>query len=202
MVRFGLLLLMCLWGAIGQAIEPQPLQFATTAPQAEEADAEPDSVPLSEEPPVHTTMGKAGVWSNPRLVGLLATTLKTKINGIARDQKAYLDAIEQQEGKKARQEAEDKLARYRLLSMDEQGLDYRTFNNTIHADPKAAAQELLDRVDAVKRPDLTKEDYEALSEMSEAQFMLTTGMSTQEWTALLVGEPETPAVQGERFWTP
>ena len=197
------LLLVSLWGSLGQATEPKPLQFATTAPWAV-----PVNIPKKEtqesvvKSPVHTSVGSIGALNNPQIVGLLVSTVKAKTNRIEKEKKAYLDEVERQGGQKARKEAADKLSRYQLLGMDEQGLDYRTYINTVNADPKAAAQDLLDRVEAIKRSDLTQEDYEALSAMSEAHFMLTTGMSSQEWMmTLLLDESTEPVVQGERFWT-
>ena len=199
---FWALLLVSLWGSVGQAAEPKPLQFATTAPRVEVVSAaSQETAKATETKPVRTAIGSMGALNNPQIVGLLVSTVKAKMNRIERDQKAYLDEVERQGGMRARKEADEKLSRYQLLGLDEQGLDYRTYINTVNAEPKKAAQDLLDRVDATRPDDLAQEDYDALSAMAEAHFMLTTGMSSQEWMMMLLNESDKPVVQGERFWT-
>ena len=189
----------CLGASASYALEPQPLQFANTIKMVQSSPKAVDSVFIQEETKP-TSIGKMKLFGNPQTVKLIVSSIKAKTNRIEADQKKYLDDVEQKHGAKARKEAEEKLARYQLLGMDSQGLDYRTFSNKINANPQGATQELLNRIDAVRAKDLSQEDYDILSEVSDIQFTSVTGLSMGELIDVLSQDAGQPVIQGESLW--
>ena len=193
----------CFWGAAaGYAMQPQPLQFANTPPRVQVVEKTTVRVVVKEdEPQKPVSIGDMPIFNNPRFVSQVISSVKARTNRIARDQKAYLDDIENKEGKEARKRAEEQLARYQLLGMDESGMDYKTYRNKVNADPKGAIQDMLNRIDVRKPANQTPEETQVFSEISDAQFTLKTGMPVREFMGALGQEDNKPKVQGETLWT-
>ena len=182
------------------AVEPQPLQFAGGTPQVKSVVKE-TKTEKKEVKPQQTPIGKLDVFNNSKTVGLIFSEVKKTSNKVKSDQKKYLDALETEKGKKARKKAEELLSRYQLLGMDDKGMEARTYNNVINANPQAAAQEMLNRIETTRRPDLTQEDIDFLAKFSDAYMTESMGMSIDELTNLYSDDDtDHPTVKGEHFW--
>ena len=87
------------------------------------------------------------------------------------------------------------------MAMDDEGMDASAYNNVINANPHAAAQEMLDRIDTTHRPDLTSGDIDFLANFSDVYMTESTGISTDELLNLYrSNDVENPTIEGELFW--